>query len=248
MNIFKRKKTENETGKIAPVIYGKKMEFSEAFGEAKWIMATSPETFPVIRKNFEISGDVKKATIDIVGFGAFVFYLNRKLGTEDLFLPLNSDFEEREFPIGEVLDKRVYVSNYDITELLKKGKNTLSVLLGNGWYNGNYSDKKYGDMKVCYRISVETDNGVEYFVSDLTDKFMPSYITKSIFYLGEEQDYSLWDDKFLSNDFDDSAWENVKEAKWVESNFYYTDCPTDRVISSVEPKIVSKTESLRVKL
>lgn len=236
MNTSKGKEIENNTA----LIYDKEMKFSEVFGDAKWIMADSPETFPVIRKNFEISGEVKKASIDIVGFGTFVFYLNGKLGTEDLFLPLNSDFEERDFPIGEVLSKRVYVPKYDITALLKKGKNTLSVLLGNGWYNGNYSDKKYGDMKACYRISVETDNGVSYFVSGLSDKFMPSYITKSIFYLGEEQDYTDWDDKFLSEDYDDSLWKNVVEAKAVESSFYYSDCPTDRVISSAEPKIVAQ--------
>ncbi len=240
MNLFKKKNTAEEIKESKAIVYGKKMEFSEVFGCAKWIMADDSETFPVIRKNFEISGDIKRATIDIVGFGAFVFYVNGTLGTDDLFLPLNSDFEEREFPIGEVLEHRVYVSNYDITCLLKKGKNTLSVLLGNGWYNGNYSDKKYGDMKVCYKITVETDKGVESFVSDLSDKFSPSYITKSIFYLGEEQDYSCWDEKFLSNDFDDTLWENVKEAKAVESDFYYSDCPTDRVISSVEPKIVSE--------
>ena len=220
--------------------YGKKMEFSEVFGDAKWIMADSTQIFPVIRKNFEVLGNIKSAKIDIVGFGAFVFYVNGKLGTEDLFLPLNSDFEERAFPIGEVLNKRVYVSNYDITEYVKKGKNTLAVLLGNGWYNGNYSDKKYGDMKVCFRICVETDKGTEVFVSDLSDKFRASYVTKSIFYLGEEQDYSVWDDNMLFSDYDVSSWKNVKEAKAVESSFYYSDCPTDRVISSVEPKIISK--------
>ena len=239
MNLSKRNSKISINSGINVIEYGKKMEFSEVFGDAKWIMADSPDTFPVIRKNFEVFGNIKSATIDIVGFGTFVFYVNGKLGTEDLFLPLNSDFEERALPIGEVLNKRVYVSNYDITEHMKKGKNTLAVLLGNGWYNGNYSDKKYGDMKVCFKICVETDKGTEVFVSDLSDKFSISYITKSIFYLGEEQDYSVWDDKMLFSDYDDSSWKNVKEAKAVESSFYYSDCPTDRVISSVEPKIIS---------
>ena len=95
MNQFKRNSKIPVNSGINTIEYGRKMEFSEVFGDAKWIMADSLEEFPVIRKNFEVLGNIKSATIDIVGFGAFVFYVNEKLGTEDLFLPLNSDFEER---------------------------------------------------------------------------------------------------------------------------------------------------------
>ena len=75
----------------------KHMEFSEVFGDAKWIMAGDAKTFGVFRKNFPAAGEIKHAAIDIVGFGTFVFYINGKPGTEDLFLPLNSDFEQRYF-------------------------------------------------------------------------------------------------------------------------------------------------------
>ncbi len=217
------------------------MGFSEVFGDAKWIMAGDAKTFGVFRKNFPAAGEIKHAAIDIVGFGTFVFYINGKPGTEDLFLPLNSDFEQRYFPPEEELAHRVYVSHYDITDLVKEGNNTLSVLLAHGWYNGNYSDVKYGDKKLCYKITVVTDKGTEYIVSDLSAKVAPSFVTKSILNLGEAHDYSHWDENCLAADYDDSGWQNVSEAVPVDSVYCYTDCPPDRVIGKIVPRIVSET-------
>ena len=215
--------------------------FSEAFGDAKWIMAEK-DAFPVIRKNFEIKSEILLAEIDILGFGTFVFYVNGKPGTEDLFLPLNSDFEVREnFPkSGEETAHRTYICHYDITHLLQKGTNTLAVLLGDGWYNGNYTDPAFGDKKLCYRMTVETVEGKSYIISDMTEKWHPSYVTGSVFNYGEQQDFSDWDDAFLKETCDDSGWKNVTEAKPLETVYYYSDCPKDKVISKVVPQVVSR--------
>ena len=221
----------------------KELSFSEIFGDAIWIQAGDGSGFPVFRKTFEIDTakeNIKEATIDIVGFGAFVFYVNGVLGTEDLFLPLNSDFEERNFPEGEETAHRVYVSHYNITPILKSGRNTLAVLLGDGWYNGNYSDVPFGGRKLCYRISVRTASGEMQIVSDEKDLWHPSFVTDCVFNRGEAQDFSGWEDSFLEADFDDSGWEHAISAKALDTRYFYSDCPTDRVISEIVPKVVAE--------
>ena len=100
MGLFK-KKTDKAGEDFPASEYGKTLDFSEVFGDAAWIMADDAKTFGVFRKSFDISAEIKHVSIDIVGFGTFVFYVNGRLGTEDLFLPLNSDFEERHFPPEE---------------------------------------------------------------------------------------------------------------------------------------------------
>lgn len=215
--------------------------FNKAFGNAMWIQAGDGNGFPVFRKNFEIeTEDVEEATIDIVGFGAFVFYVNGVLGTEDLFLPLNSDYEDRNFPEDEEFAHRVYVSHYDITCLLKDGKNTLSVLLGDGWYNGSYTDIPFGNRKLCYCIRIKTDSGEKQIFSDENDLWRPSFMEKDVFYNGEILNFSEWDDNFLLPEFDDGAWEHAVPAKPVDTRYFYTDCPRDRVISEITPMVVAK--------
>ena len=220
-----------------------KYSFEEIFNNAKWIMAEDIETYGVFRKNFQIDEDIKSATIDIIGLGTFVFYINGVPGCDHLFLPLNSDYEERKFPSDECFNHRIYVSKYDITHLIKKGKNTLCTLLGKGWYNGNYSDIKYGDMKLCYIITLTTEKETKYIVSDLTDKYAPSYIKNVVFYRGEEQDYTDWDKNCLNTDFDDTNWKNVTEAPKPETEYLYSDCPKDKVIQEITPEIVSRNNN-----
>ena len=219
------------------ISYNEPIPFAEIFGNAMWIMADK-DVFPVIRKNFDITKEILSAEIDILGFGTFVFYINGKLGTKDLFLPLNSDFEAREnFPkSGEETAHRAYVSHYDITGLLQEGKNTFAVLLGDGWYNGNYTDPAFGDKKLCYRITIKTAEETVYVVSDLSDVWHPSYVTDSVFNYGEKQDFSHWDDSFLSETYDDSNWQNVCPAKPLETTYYYSGCPRDKIKANVTPQ------------
>ena len=101
------------------------MKHDEIFGSAIWVKAKDADICPVIRTCFEVEEAVKKATINILGLGTYVPYVNGKLASTDLFQPINSNFEHRDFPKGEVMAVRAYVNNYDITNLIKLGKNTV---------------------------------------------------------------------------------------------------------------------------
>lgn len=221
------------------------MNFFEIFGNASWIAAENENICPVIRKNFDVKG-LRAAEIRILGLGAFVFYINGQLGTEDLFLPLVSDFEHRDWPADEELAHRAYPSRYDITNLLREGKNTLAILLGNGWYTGVYKDKPYGSKKVCYSIRIETDEGEFTVVSGTDDRWREAFIKKSDLLYGEEHDYADWSDQFLLPEYDDSAWAHTVFAKPLQTEYEFTDCPCDRVMNVIQPKLLWKNGNLAV--
>ena len=124
------------------------MKQYEVFGDAKWVCAgeyagfahTADENgtphFPVLRRQIPVCGNVKKATLRVIGLGFFHCYINGKEVTEDQFLPLSTDYESRgNWPREEVLTgHRIYVPEYDVTNLLKNGGNVLAIHFGGGWY------------------------------------------------------------------------------------------------------------------
>ena len=126
--------------------------FEALFGSAKWLEATEEGAFPVIRQSFSLDAIPSDATLNIIGFGGFTVYLNGRIVTDNLFLPLNTDFEKRETPIGEETAHRILCESYPVSHLLCEGKNTLVVLLGEGWYTGVAREKPFGGKKVCFHL------------------------------------------------------------------------------------------------
>jgi hypothetical protein len=124
------------------------MNFNEMFGNACWITVQYPKFCPVFRKSFNVTATLEAAELTILGFGGFVFFVNGRRGTDDLFLPLDSEFEPREIPhTKQILGKRAYPCQFDIKSKLQSGKNTLSIMLGDGWYTDMIegSSLTYGD-------------------------------------------------------------------------------------------------------
>ena len=216
--------------------------FDQLLGGATWIAASDREAYPVIRAAFDLKKVPAEAVLHIIGFGGYVAYLNGQRVTEDLFLPLNTDFEKRETPTGEETAHRILCDDYPVTSLLREGKNVLAVLLGNGWYTGVPHEKPFGDKKLCFRLFDGAD-GTPLVLSDLTARWAPSFVTESVFTRGERQDFTAWDERMLTADFDDSAWSSVVEAPAPDSDFYLSDCPRDCVAEVLTPTLLAKDEN-----
>ena len=155
------------------------MNHSEAFGSALWVKARELNVCPVIRTNFEVSGNVRRATLRILGLGTYVFFVNGQRTTTDLFQPINSNYEHRDFPKGEIMAVRSYVNEYDVTEYIREGRNTVATMLGNGWYDGTRQEKPYGEKKLCLSLEIETDDGVKSVGTSLNDKYAETFVNKS---------------------------------------------------------------------
>lgn len=155
-----------------------------AKGKPDW-KATAPLSRQSIwlKKEMKLPADVNKATMKIVGLGFYELSINQQKVTDAVFAPLWSDY-----------DKTVFYNAYDVTAFLKKGKNLLSVLLGNGFYNeqgGRYTKMKvsYGPPTLYCSLEIELKNGrTVCIVSDGSWKYSPSSITFNSIYGGEDED------------------------------------------------------------
>ena len=216
------------------------MNHNEIFRNAVWVKAQEADICPVIRTNFNVTGKVKKATLNILGLGTYVFFVNGKLGTDELFQPINSNYEHRDFPKGEIMAVRSYVNSYDVTDMVKEGKNTIATMLGNGWYDGTRQEKPFGEKKLCLSLCLETDNGTEYVGTSLKDRYAATFVKNSNLLEYEVHDYTEWDEAILGSDYDDSQLALVAEAKPLETEYYFSDCPRDKTVEIYTPKVLAK--------
>ncbi len=216
------------------------MNQNQVFRDAIWVKARENDICPIIRTSFEISEKVQRATLNILGFGTFIPYVNGKLATDDLFQPINSNYEYRDFPKGEVMEVRSYVNSYDVTHLIQEGKNVIATMLGNGWYDGTRGEKPFGDKKLCLSLMLETEGKVRFVGTSLKDKYAHSFVKESNMLEYEVHDYTDWDESVLSCDYDDSQLSFVEEARAPETEYYFSDCPRDTVIETYVPKAIGK--------
>ncbi len=155
--------------------------------QAKWIAADlgDNEIQPLLRKAFSLKGPVKSARAYACGVGIYELYLNgEKAGNEYLL------------PGYHCYDANLEYQTFDVTDMLKEGRNAVGLALGPGWYKGDIVFDRYhnlyGDtMQAILELHVEYENGSgELFVTDESWESFPSPVTFSNIYDGEHYDAS----------------------------------------------------------
>ena len=180
-------------------------------------------------------------TLNVLGLGFFKCYINGKCINPDTFLPLSSDFEEGCDPIDEVISAhRIYVPQFDITSFVKRGKNTIAIHYGGGWYT--FPNRCFGLPKAIYCITAETENGTIDFVSDENCKVAKSFVDDYLFVKYEHHNLCNYIDCFDEN-FDDSALENAVLTEVLETEYCITECPIDTLIDQRPVKAIKTTEN-----
>nr|WP_294901000.1 alpha-L-rhamnosidase [uncultured Pedobacter sp.] len=160
------------------------------------------DTLPLLRKEFTISKKLKRATAFIAGLGHFDFSLNgSKVG--DHFLDAGWTQYEK---------TALYVP-FDITNKLKQGKNTIGVMLGNGFYFIPRGDRyrklelAYGFPKMICRVVLEyADGSSESIISNNTWKTHAGPITFTSIYGGEDYNANLEQTGWNAPNFNDKNW------------------------------------------
>lgn len=212
----------------------KTMEQRDFFGEAKWIGAKdrTADTFSVVRGKF-IAEKGKKATFYALGLGFFQAYINGVCVNLDTFLPLSSEYEKSAEPKGESFSgRRVYVPEFDITDYVHDGENTVAIVYGGGWYT--HWERRFGLPKVIYRIVAETSEGEKQAFSDEECTAGKSVVQSYYFLQFEKRNYEEAAEAY-GEGFDDSAWEKAVCVEALDTEYCRTDCPADALISILTP-------------
>jgi len=222
---------------------GKGMTYAEMFGAAVIVAASDDACItPYIRGTFCLHGQVASASITACGLGLVELSLNGAPISEECFVPVTSDYHF--YPnrycleqYGEEQSHRVYCLRYDITDRLTEN-NCIGAALAPGFY------KKYGKNKLAFRMDITYEDGsTEEILSGLWLKWTQSPLVEWNYYHGEHYNYVKYPlDGWNTADFDDSAWESVVPADIPETLFCYQDCPTDRIIRHITPKLIGETE------
>lgn len=218
------------------------MNLRDVFHNAIWVTSQDEaQDAYILRSHFTVQ-NVQKAMIRVVGLGFFHCYINGQRVGQDLFQPLNSEYEPRaNYPVDEKLTSHhLYVPEYDITPLLCNGDNVIAVHFGSGWYCRT-PDVAYGRAKAIWRIWGEDENGAFDFASGTNDRILPSYVQKSNLVKREVHDYANGGTEWFAAGADDSAWPQAVPARAPETEYAFTDCPYDRVIRTL-PAIKLYTE------
>ncbi len=104
-----------------------------------------------LRTTFEVDDKpVKRATVYTTALGIHDVHLNGARIAEDYFNPGWTDYT-----------KRVYYRTYDVTTMLRQGRNALGAILADGWYSGYVG---FGKMRDHYgkKPRIKTQLVIEY--------------------------------------------------------------------------------------
>ena len=157
----------------------------------------APLRSPLLRREFEIARKVARARVYICGLGWNELYLNgRKVG-DHVLDPATTDYRKR----------ALYVT-YDVTDRLRRGRNAVGVMLGNGWYC-EPGRLKYGDSpRVLMQMHVQfADGGTTVLRTDRTWKATAGPIIRNDIYGGETYDARLAKPGWAEAGYDDGDWE-----------------------------------------
>ena len=134
---------------------------------------------PRFRKVIDLKQKPVQALWFVCGLGQQECYINGDKVGDNVMDPAWTQF-----------DKEVRYVSHDVTEMLQQGKNVLSVMLGNGFYNNpreryNKLIGTYGAPKVRAKLVVKYPNGKEQtFVTDETWRTSSGAVTYSSIYGG----------------------------------------------------------------
>lgn len=128
------------------------------------------EPAPIVASTVDIPGEIASARLYATAHGIYDAYLNGMRVGDQLFSPGWTAYR-----------KRLRYQTFDVTHLLKPGENTLSAVLGNGWYRGHLGwaqeSAYYGDqLALLAQLEVRTVDGVLHTLA--TDGTWTSHVSE----------------------------------------------------------------------
>ena len=157
---------------------------------------------PYLRREFTAGKPVRRATVYASALGLFELWLNGERVGKDYFTPGFTDY-----------NKRLYYLAYDVTPLVKQGRNGFGAILSDGWYAGNIfnrGQKWFGSkLRLRAELFIEYADGTsELIQTDGSWRGGEGPIREADIQAGEAYDARREAD-FSRPGFDDKKWHAV---------------------------------------
>lgn len=225
---------------------------SPADWRAKWIQRKSAGPIsetqmfddhpaPLFRKEFTFDKKIARARAYVSGLGYYELRLNGEKVGDHVLDPGWTSYAER-----------VLYSTYDVTSQLKRGRNALGIMLGNGWFNplplrlwGRINPRAaltVGAPRALVQLVVEfTDGTTQTIVTDESWRVGDGPVLRDNVYLGEVYDARREQAGWDKTGFDDSRWETAVHAgEPALGPLHAQDAPPIRVTRTLKPVTVTE--------
>ena len=139
-------------------------------------------------REFDCPQDLEDAQLHITAKGVYAASLNGRRVSRDVLTPGYMSY-----------NKHLAYQSYDVSDLLRPGRNLLEVLVGDGWYKGFLTSSWHrnyygGKRELLCELRMQDIRGVENTVcSDQSFSWRPTSILRSEIYCGELCDRSEQD-------------------------------------------------------
>lgn len=209
------------------------MKFSRRFIKAPQEMCSFENHVPApyLRKTFVLDKEPQQAEITVCGLGFYELYVNGKNVTKGPLAPYISN-----------PDDVCYYDHYDLSGLLKKGKNAIGIVLGNGFRNAFGGFVWDFDKASCrgvptVALCLEATDGENAFEleGDETFRTHPSPILFDDERMGCRYDARLEIPGWNLPDFDDSAWDHALPEKTPRGIAKLCEAEPVRVTEELSP-------------
>ncbi|HEV2437846.1 MAG TPA: family 78 glycoside hydrolase catalytic domain, partial [Verrucomicrobiae bacterium] len=179
--------------------YGRQ-SFTREVNENQTLVLPESSPLPYVRKSFELQAPVQRAVLYVTALGLYEVHINGRRVGDHVLAPDWTDYRQR-----------VRYQAYDVTALLKAGRNAMGALLANGWFSGHIGNGGYEffGKEPAFLAQLEltyADGHTEQIVTDDTWKWHDSPIRSSDFMLGEDYDARLEIDGWDQPGLDERRW------------------------------------------
>jgi len=178
--------------------------------QASWItpdpnaIDSQAEEIFMLRRQFTVEGEVRRATIYATALGMYELELNGERVGDGQYAPGWTSYRNR-----------LQVQAYEVTKLLRHGDNAIGAMLANGWYKGilgwNLQGNLYGDQRaLLLQLHIDyADGRTQLITSDGLWRASTGPILMSEIYHGETYDARLEKRGWSQAGYDDQGWASV---------------------------------------
>jgi alpha-L-rhamnosidase len=211
---------------------------------AEWIAASENDpkkrNCPLLRGTFDLTKIPADARLYVATPGYFLAYINGvKVGTDEL-MPSNAQF-----------DRRVYYVTYDVAKLLKRGKNSITLWAGYGFYIKGYRGVEHdgpiikGQLEMAdadgkNRTTIATDASWKWSQSGLSAT-TPG-IQGGYCHAGERVDLRKAIPGSGKPEPNDSEWKKCKVCEISPKILSAQPCEPNRIVQRVKPIAIERLD------
>lgn len=191
---------------------------------------------PLLRHEFDVAGEVRHARLHVTAHGLAEVELNgARVGDHELV------------PGWTPYHDRLRTVTYDVTGLVREGRNAVGAWLADGWFRGRFGFEGgtwdiYGThVGLLAQLEVTTAEGTTVVATGGDWRSAPGPLTRASLYDGETFDARLLPAGWSGPGFDDGGWHPVAVHPLDPAVLAAPDGPPVRCTAELAPVTVTRT-------